>query len=227
MGKKEEITDVLIDRAYTDKDADGKYVFVKGKVLKFNYEGSPIFIKVTRIDRVNKRMWGEHISLYDFNTGMSHYDHKINTDNPERVYCNDCEVEISQPATEEGETKAMERIREENKKEEVEEEIRDKKRRFQYELLKTDGTIQDFGVSKRWKVGKICKVLKCTTIERIPGAYYTGKWLGKSVGFGDIEGPLYGSLNPHFLELVGDPGVGDPEKMVVLGDVLMQTEVTS
>ncbi len=227
MGKREEISDVIIDRAYTDKDKEGKYVFHVGRLLTFDYEGSPIHIRVTKIDRKNKRMWGEHITLYDLNTGMTHYGHDIDASDDTKVICRDCNVEVNQPNTEEGEVKALERAREEAKKEEAEEAIKDKHRRFHYERLKGDGTIEDFGTTRRKKMGEVYKILKCEMVERISGAYFKEPWVGKSVGFADIEGPLKtATRNPHFVVLKGDPALEEPEEMFVVGDVLMMTEVT-
>lgn len=107
MAEKEEITDMMADKVYTAKE-DGDYVFYKGKVLKFDFEGSITSIKITKIDRKNKRMWGEHIELFDNNIVKTHYGHDV--DKTSRLpWCRDCEVPVSEPSTEDGEVKAKER----------------------------------------------------------------------------------------------------------------------
>lgn len=99
MSKREEITDVISDGAFEDPE------FKKGLVLKFE----KATLKITKIDRKNKRVWAEHIALYDFKSGMSHYGHLVDTTNPEGIYCTDCQVTIDQPSTEDGEKKALDR----------------------------------------------------------------------------------------------------------------------
>lgn len=111
MGKKEEITDVISEKGIKEIKV--------GTILKFDYEGSPIHIKVTKKDTKNMRIWGEHIKLYDMDTGMSHYGHNIDTTNENgMVYCSDCEVFIDQEATEAGEQKMLDRDAEEEAKNE-------------------------------------------------------------------------------------------------------------
>lgn len=107
MRQREEITDLLADKAYTAKNSDG-YVFKKNKVLKFNYEGSITSIRITRIDRKNKRAWGEHIELVDQKIVVSHTGHDVyyGGDIP---FCNDCGVPVTEPAAEDGQFKAAER----------------------------------------------------------------------------------------------------------------------
>lgn len=95
---KEEITDMIMDQAYDDPK------FKKGFVLKF----ANATIKITRVDRKNKRSWGEHIKLINHNKGMSHYGHIIDaTQNP--PFCEDCEVYVDELATKEGHKKAQDR----------------------------------------------------------------------------------------------------------------------
>lgn len=224
MGKKEDLTDMMIDAAYTDKDADGKYLFYKGRVLTFSYEGSPIHIKITRIDRKNKKMYGEHIALYDFNTGMSHYGHDVDTTDTEHIYCNDCKIEIDQLATEEGEVAAIMRQKENDKVDEVNQERKDKKRRFRYELLKTDGTIQKFGAQKRKKVAEIRKILDATTVGVVPVVYYPMKYAEAAL-YSEQEFNVNLEKNPHLQTLQGDPDLGEPEEFYIVGNVLAEIEV--
>lgn len=54
IGFKEEITDMIEDRAYEDK------AFKPGFVLKF----SQATLKITKVDRKNKRCWAEHIKTF-------------------------------------------------------------------------------------------------------------------------------------------------------------------
>lgn len=226
MGKKEDLTDMMIDAAYTDRGEDGKYLFYKGRVLTFSYEGSPIHIKITRIDRKNKKMYGERIALYDFNTGMSHYGHDVDTTDSDHIYCNDCKVEIDQPATEEGEVASIMRQKEQDKVEEVSQERKDKKRRFRYELLKTDGTIKRFAAQKRKKVGEIRKILDATTVGVVPMVYYPQKYANAAL-YSEQEWNVNLEKNPHMMELDGDPDLGEPEKFFIVGDVLAEIEVMS
>lgn len=108
MGKKEEITDLFGSHVYEARDTEGKYVFYKGRLLKFNYEGSPIAIVVTRVDRKNKRMWGEHTELGEQQTVLSHHGHLVDaTQTP--PFCTDCEVPVTEESTEDGDVKAADR----------------------------------------------------------------------------------------------------------------------
>lgn len=102
MNKKEEITDMITDAAYDDPE------FKKGLVLKFDYEGSKTSLKLTRVDRKNKRTWAEHINLIKMDQGMSHYGHEIDaTQNP--PYCTDCDEPVDQFANQDGNNKAWDR----------------------------------------------------------------------------------------------------------------------
>lgn len=95
---KEEITDFITDKAYEDPK------FKKGLVLRFQ----KATIKITRVDRKNKRTWGQHITMMPVSTAMGHYGHNIDlTVSP--AYCTDCEVSLTESATEEGEVKATQR----------------------------------------------------------------------------------------------------------------------
>lgn len=102
-GRKEEITDLLTPK--------GLLAMHVGRVLKFEYEGSVTVIKVTKIDRKNMRIWGQHIELIDQKIVRSHYGHLVDT-TEETVrekgapYCSDCEVIVNEPSTEDGEVKA-------------------------------------------------------------------------------------------------------------------------
>lgn len=105
MAKKEEITDVIAPEAFEDKK------FKKGLVLKF----AKATLKITKVDRKNKRVWAEHVSMYDIDTAMGHYGHDVAQQPDGTVFCNDCGSEIDQNATEEGEVKAITRDKEEQK----------------------------------------------------------------------------------------------------------------
>lgn len=107
MGKKEEITDLISEK--------GMDKLKKGQLLKFDYEGSITAIVITRIDRKNKRIWGEHTELGDQGAVMSHYRHAVDS-TPETMakyngvaYCTDCEVPVSEYSTEDGDVKALNR----------------------------------------------------------------------------------------------------------------------
>lgn len=105
---REEITDLFGD-VYQEKDTDtGKFVFRKGRVLRFDYEGSLTTIKVTKIDRRAKRMWGEHIELVDQKIVRSHYGHDVDQKTAPPL-CLDCNVPVTQPSTEDGDKKALDR----------------------------------------------------------------------------------------------------------------------
>lgn len=226
MGKKENLSDMMIDRAYTDKDENGKYVFHVGKVLKFDYEGSPIHIKITRIDRKNKKMWGEHIALYDFDTGMSHYGHDVDVSDSEHIFCRDCNVEIDQPATEEGEVKSIQRQREADKVDEKNEARRDRNRRFRYELLKQDGTIKKFDAGKRKKISEIQKILNAQQVGVVPVVYYPQKYEHVAI-YSDQEAHwnTENVKNPHLLTIPGDPDLDEQEEFFIVGDALAEIEV--
>lgn len=99
---KEEITDLLSDAAIN--------TFKVGQVLKF----SNATIRITKIDRKNMRVWGQHVSLYDqkiVNTHIGHHiDKSIKTVGLHGTpFCLDCQVPLSEPSTEDGEVKAKDR----------------------------------------------------------------------------------------------------------------------
>lgn len=110
---REEITDLFGPTAYTSKK-DGKFVFRKGKVLRFEYEGTLTTIKVTKINRKAKRMWGEHIELTDPATTAGHYGHFVDSSQEAmeqygKPFCTDCGVTVDKPANEDGDVKAADR----------------------------------------------------------------------------------------------------------------------
>lgn len=110
-GEKEEITDLfnLKPEIYTDIDLDtDKFRFHKGKVLRFKYEGSLTTIRITKIDRKNKRMWGQHIELVNPAIAKSHYGHNVDTTQVP-MWCTDCDVPITEHSTEDGDVKAADR----------------------------------------------------------------------------------------------------------------------
>lgn len=99
--KKEEISDMITPEAYDDPE------FKKGLVLKF----TKATLKITKVDRKNKRTWAEHISLVDQKIGLSHYGHLVDTtgeamEEHGSPYCTECEVPITEEATRDGKTKA-------------------------------------------------------------------------------------------------------------------------
>lgn len=98
IGKKEEITDLIRPSAYKDKN------FKVGLVLKM--EGATL--KLTRVDRKNKRCWAEHIELVNQRIVLQHYNHLIDK-TKEPLFCIDCRVNINEASTEDGEVKAAER----------------------------------------------------------------------------------------------------------------------
>lgn len=114
MGKKEEITDMMSAKSYYARDDNGEYMFHKGKVLKFKMEDKVTSIKITRIDRKNMRMWGEHIELHSREVVYGHRQHNVDaTEETTKQYgspfCTDCEVPVTEPATMDGDIKATER----------------------------------------------------------------------------------------------------------------------
>lgn len=117
MGKIEEISDMMTPETYTAKK-DGKFVFIKGKLLRFDYEGSKTELRVTKIDRKNQRMWAEHVQTGDqFEFIESHHGHLLDVTKEAyeefgTAYCQDCEVPVTTPSTEDGEVKALNRVEE-------------------------------------------------------------------------------------------------------------------
>lgn len=99
MPKKEEITDIISEEAYSDP------AFKRGIILRF----TDASLKVTRVDRKNKRTWAEHWELYEAEAAVSHYGHNIERRDDGKTWCNDCDCELSQMATDKGNRKAAER----------------------------------------------------------------------------------------------------------------------
>lgn len=103
-GTKEEITDLVDPKAYDDPK------FKKGIALKFERAT----IKVTKVDRKNKRAWGEHIVLVDQSIVGTHHGHNVDSTQQAfieygRPFCTDCQVPVDQPSTEDGDVKALNR----------------------------------------------------------------------------------------------------------------------
>lgn len=99
---KEEISDLLLPKAIQE--------FKKGQLLVFQMEDVKTFIVITKLDRKNGRAWGKHIEPINATYAFQHYGHFIDQadDVIERYgcpWCKDCEVPISEGATEEGNVK--------------------------------------------------------------------------------------------------------------------------
>lgn len=108
LGKTEEITDVLTPEGIRSGQ------FQKGQVLKFDYEGSITCLKITQIFKHKGRAWAKHIELMSQQVVASHYGHNVDStkeaiDEHGKPYCQDCEVTVDQPSTEDGEVKAADR----------------------------------------------------------------------------------------------------------------------
>lgn len=103
-GEKEEITDLIADVAYRPiKDGGIK----PGQLLKFQYAN----IKVTKVDRKNKRVWGVHVKLNESKNVLSHTGHDVlvQPGGSPIPFCRDCQVPINEPATEDGDKKFLDR----------------------------------------------------------------------------------------------------------------------
>lgn len=94
--KREEITDIITPEAFDDPE------FKKGIVLKME----KATIRLTRVDRKNKRVWGEHIVMVDSKPVDTHLGHNVDTS--EEVifihgvpYCTDCSMPVSEEAKKE------------------------------------------------------------------------------------------------------------------------------
>lgn len=113
-GKKEEITDMMQDKIYTERTIDGDFVFRKGKLLKFRDGNNFTNMKITRIDRKNKRVWAQHIKTFDRSVVYQHRRHAVDV-TPETTkeygvpFCTDCGVPVTEPSNEDGEVKALDR----------------------------------------------------------------------------------------------------------------------
>lgn len=215
MGKKEEITDVISDEAYGDPK------FKKGLVLKF----AKATLRLTRVDRKNKRVWAEHISLYDFNKGMTHYGHDVDGSDPQHVYCRDCKLEISDEATKEGEIKAAHRQEEVDEDEAEKQRKKDKHRRFRYELLSQDGTIKHYPKQRRKKVGEIRKILNASNLAVVPPVYYPQRYETAAIYSDKDINWDQAVRNPHLNTLPGNVEDGEPEEFFIVGDALAEIEV--
>lgn len=215
MGKREEITDLIKPEAFDDPK------FKKGLLLKFTKAS----IVITRVDRKNKRVWGEHQKTYEFNTAISHYGHNVEKNDDGSAYCNDCMTEIDQAATEEGEVKAIQRQKEQEDEEEAAQAPINKKRRFRYELLKQDGTIKHFAKQKRKKAVEVAKILGARKLGVVPMAYYPQKY-GEAALYSDQDVDFDANVkNPHLNTLQGDPDLGEEKEYYIVGDVLAEIEV--
>lgn len=102
----EEITDIIeqLKTRYTPKNFKKLDIKV-GKVLTFDYEGTPVPLEITAI--VEGRYWAKHVELHEPNVVSSHYRHNVDsTEETIREYgvpfCQDCEIPVSQEATREG-----------------------------------------------------------------------------------------------------------------------------
>lgn len=111
--KVEEITDIIEDikSRYTPKNFKNMNLVV-GRILKFNYEGSPVNLKITKIEK--GRYWAEHVTLVDQTIVRGHYGHDVDITEESKAeygapYCTDCGVVVTEPATEDGEVKAQDR----------------------------------------------------------------------------------------------------------------------
>lgn len=97
--KREEITDLFNDKIYDDPS------YKVGRILKFE----SATLKITRIDRKNKRMWAQHTELIDRAPVVSHSGHDVVSDEYDFPFCRDCKVSITEPSTEDGDKKALDR----------------------------------------------------------------------------------------------------------------------
>lgn len=102
--KKEEITDLIDPSAYESNFED----FKKGAVMKF----AEATIKITKIDRKNKRTWGEHITLVNQRIVGTHHEHDVDTSKASydlfgTPFCKDCKVAVTETSTEDGEKRHL------------------------------------------------------------------------------------------------------------------------
>lgn len=215
-GKKEEITDVLTEKAIKR--------LRRGETLHFaNAENVHTYLKITKIDRKNMRVWAEHVPPFiDFNTGMSHYGHDVDTTRKGLPFCRDCDREIDMESTEDGEVKAADRADREADAAAVED---DPNQEYKYTLLKQDGTKKELGVRKKMIFADMYEILACHTIEFVPMAYWNMEYntFGTSV-WADEEGRFNSDnvRNPHFLVLQGDPSIGEPLEWDVVGNAIVE-----
>lgn len=219
IGKREEISDVISE--------GGLKRLRKDDVLHFgNDEVGHTYLKITKIDRKNKRVWAEHVlPMVDFNTGMSHYGHDIDTEAEGQPFCRDCNVDITEPSTEDGDVKARNRA---DAKEQLQRMEDDPNKIWQYILLKQDGTREDLGQRTKMTFGDMYKILNCTTIELVPMAYWTEEfnvWGASIYADENARADNTNVRNPHFHVLEGDPSIGEPEEWDVVGNAIVELEV--
>lgn len=99
MNKSEEITDMMTAKAFKD--------FYVGKLLGFA-DGTRM--KITKIDKKNKRMWAVKVELVDQRIARTHYGHDVTGGQAgDFPFCNDCKVNVNEPSTEDGDKKALDR----------------------------------------------------------------------------------------------------------------------
>jgi hypothetical protein len=103
-GKVEDITDIINDlkARYTPENFENMNITV-GRTLTFNYEGSPVTLKITEITD-DGRYLAEHIDLYEPTAVSSHIHHNVDATG-EVPFCTDCEVPVTDPATPQGKAK--------------------------------------------------------------------------------------------------------------------------
>lgn len=107
VGQKEEITDIINDiKARYTPENFAKMRIKKGKILRFDYEGTPVTLRITR--KAGDRYWAEHVELHDQQVVRMHTNHDVEL-NSKPPFCNDCQVPVTEPATEDGEKKYKDR----------------------------------------------------------------------------------------------------------------------
>lgn len=103
-GEREEITDLISDSAYRPiKDGGIK----PGQLLKFQLAN----IKVTKVDRKNKRVWGVHVRLNESKNVLSHTGHDVlvQPGGSPIPFCRDCQLPVTEHSTEDGDKKFLDR----------------------------------------------------------------------------------------------------------------------
>jgi hypothetical protein len=100
-GDREEITDIISDAAYRPiKDGGIK----KGQMLKMQ----KATLVVTHVDRKNKRTWAKHVEAINHQVVVSHVGHDVDT-RADPPFCRDCQGPLTEPSTEDGDKKALDR----------------------------------------------------------------------------------------------------------------------